>query len=152
GDEARPLPELVARSLRHEVGDFLQSVYATAALLQARLPAEAALERQLVGDLRGRAGAVKHVVDGIYGLGCPPSEGPGPADLALVAREAAAAAARQSAARVAVDAAGPLPVVADARLLQQAGTLLLLAACRSARREVTVHAGRAAPGEVEWVI
>ena len=34
----RPMPEALARTLRHEIGDFLQKVYASVAILQTRLP------------------------------------------------------------------------------------------------------------------
>jgi two-component system sensor histidine kinase MprB len=153
GDEARSLPELVARSLRHEVGDFLQSVYATGALLQSRLPPAASLERQLVTDLRSRAEEVKHVLDGVYSLVIDASPANGTiADLAAAARDAVAAVSRKAIARVDLDALGPLPVWANGRLLTQTGTLLLLAACRSAHQEVRFRAGPAAAGEAEWVL
>ena len=45
----------VARALRHEVGDLLQSLYSTVALLQGRLPPEMELEKRLLTNLRGRA-------------------------------------------------------------------------------------------------
>src|SRR5262245_23193224 len=47
---AQNLPEALARTLRHEVGDLLQTVYATVAILQERLPREWSLERRVLTD------------------------------------------------------------------------------------------------------
>src|SRR5947209_6037422 len=53
----------LARLLRHEVGDLLQSVYSTVAVLIERLPAEMKLERRLIGDLKNRAELCKGELD-----------------------------------------------------------------------------------------
>ena len=40
-----PLQEILVRTLRHEVGDLLQTVYSTVAILQDRIPPQQALEQ-----------------------------------------------------------------------------------------------------------
>src|SRR5262249_6128925 len=65
------LSEAVARTIRHEVGDLLQTVYATAAILQERLPPEADLERRVVADMRGRATLCRNLLDTGHDLACP---------------------------------------------------------------------------------
>ena len=56
---SQPLMEAVARTLRHEVGDLLQTVYSAVAILQERLPPGQTLERRLLGDLRARRKALQ---------------------------------------------------------------------------------------------
>src|SRR5436309_8123621 len=58
----------LARLLRHEVGDLLQSVYSTVAVLIERLPAEMKLERRLIGDLKNRAELCKGELDAVVEL------------------------------------------------------------------------------------
>ena len=48
------LPEFLIRTVRHDVGDFLQTVYSAIALLQYRLPPECEQERTILGNLRIR--------------------------------------------------------------------------------------------------
>jgi len=54
--EGRPrpqtVPEAIVRTLRHEVGDLLQTVYAAVAILKDRLPAECQTERRILIDMR----------------------------------------------------------------------------------------------------
>src|SRR5262245_1200892 len=70
---AHNLPEALARTLRHEVGDLLQTVYATVAILQERLPRDWSLERRVLTDLRGRAEVCKNLLDNVHDLVCPVS-------------------------------------------------------------------------------
>ena len=63
--------EMVARTLRHEVGDLLQTVYSTVAILQERLAADQALERRLLTDLKGRAENCRNELDAVVDLVCP---------------------------------------------------------------------------------
>src|SRR5579875_1795595 len=63
--------EMVVRTLRHEVGDLLQSVYSAVAILQERLPRGQSLERTILSDLRGRAEACKNELDATHDLVCP---------------------------------------------------------------------------------
>src|SRR5436305_3361710 len=65
------LVETIARTLRHEVGDLLQTVYSTVAILQERLPADQALERRLLADLKGRAENCRNELDAVVDLVCP---------------------------------------------------------------------------------
>src|SRR5438045_3016259 len=62
----------IARMVRHEVGDLLQAVYSTAAVLMSRLPPNLELERQMVSDLRRRAEMVRSELDAVVHLVAPP--------------------------------------------------------------------------------
>ena len=77
----RTLPEALVRTIRHEVGDHLQTVYAAVAILQKRLPAEAAVERRVLADLRSRAEECKRLLDDVSDLVSPLSLSVEPADL-----------------------------------------------------------------------
>src|ERR1700756_3095348 len=68
---ARTLPEALVRTLRHEMGDFLQKVYATVAILKTRLPPESEMEHGLLGRLRARAETCKDVLDAAHDYICP---------------------------------------------------------------------------------
>src|SRR5437588_12606869 len=65
---ARERTQRMARLLRHEVGDLLQSVYSTVAVLIERLPAELKLERRLISDLKNRAELCKGELDAVVEL------------------------------------------------------------------------------------
>jgi signal transduction histidine kinase len=142
---ASPIPtpsaELVARTLRHEVGDLLQAVYATTALLQDRLPAGIGPERRLLDDLRNRAEACKHELDAVHDLIRPPEVVLEVTDAGeLIRHLVSSLASRFPALRIHTEAAGPLDVSADERWLSQAMTFLLLNSCQSARGRVCLSA------------
>jgi signal transduction histidine kinase len=142
--------EMLARTLRHEVGDLLQTVYATVAILQERLGPAQALEKRLLGDLRTRAETCKNEIDAVHDLVCPLSLSPGTLDLAeLSAGLVGNFARRFSGLRVRLEAAGPVAVPGDARRLAQVGSLLLLSACQAAQNEVQVRAA-ASGADAEW--
>jgi signal transduction histidine kinase len=144
--------EIVARTLRHEVGDLLQTLYSTVAILQERLAADQALERRLLGDLKGRAENCRNELDAVVDLVCPLRPTFALTDLAELSQGLAShCGQRFPALQVQLEAAGPVPVQADARRLAQVGGLLLLSACQSAQHQVTVRAARTG-GEVEWAI
>src|SRR5207302_971864 len=82
---APSMSEVVVRVLRHEVGDLLQTVYATAAILQEKLPRDWSLERRIVGDLRTRGEACKNLLDTVHDLVCPMLLNPEPVYPAEVA-------------------------------------------------------------------
>jgi signal transduction histidine kinase len=144
--------EIVARTLRHEVGDLLQTVYSTVAILQERLGPEQALERRLLGDLKGRAENCRNELDAVVDLVCPLKPNFALTDLVELSGGLVSNYARRfPALKVQLDAAGPVPLQADARRLAQAGGLLLLSACQGAQHHVTVRAARGG-GEAEWAI
>jgi len=149
------LTEVLARILRHEVGDLLQTIYATAAILQERLPQDLRLERKIVTDLRARAETCKNLLDTVHDYVCPLSLAREPVDLAhLAATLVVSAAARYPRLEVRAETASPVPTLPlDARRMTQAGTLLLANACGAARERVTFRTG-AGPGEgeAEWAV
>jgi signal transduction histidine kinase len=151
---AQSLPEALARTLRHEVGDLLQTIYAAVAILQKRLPAEATLERQLLADLRGRAVACKRLLDNVSDLVSPVSlsiEQVEPAQLAEVL--VATVAPRYPKLEVRADASERVCLPADEKRLSQVGEMLLAEACEAALSRVCFqtrpdHDG----GGVEWIV
>jgi signal transduction histidine kinase len=133
------LLESVTRTLRHEVGDLLQTIYSTVAILQERIPRESQLERRFLGDLRGRAETCRDELDAIHDLVLPLNLRAGPVDLAELAEGMVASfASRQKSIKIRAEQSGPLPITADAQRLTQVGRLLLAGACQSARSEVVV--------------
>src|SRR5262245_35181386 len=148
------LPEAVARTIRHEVGDLLQTVYATAAILQERLPPEADLERRVVADMRGRATLCKNLLDTVHDLVCPVVLNPEPVDLADLARTLTMTiAARHPELEVEAVAAPTPTILGDVRRLAQVGNLLLAHACATARRQVRFRTGAGpAQGQAEWSV
>ena len=68
------LAQRVARLLRHEVGDLLQSVYSTTAVLLERLTPAFDQERQLLADLKGRAELCKQELEAVVELVTPQSQ------------------------------------------------------------------------------
>src|SRR5271167_293400 len=70
---ARPqsVPEAIVRTLRHEVGDLLQTVYAAVAILKERLPADCQTERRILTDMRARAESCRDLLDTLHDLVCP---------------------------------------------------------------------------------
>ena len=147
------LLQIVARTLRHEVGDLLQTIYSAIAILRSRLPEGAAAERRLLGELHGQAEMCKYKLDAVQDLTCPIALNRGPTNLADVAASLAARVGpRFPQVRLQVEAPRSLPVVADGQRLSQAGYLLLFNGCQAARREATMRLAATADGGAEWVI
>jgi signal transduction histidine kinase len=146
--------QVLTRTLRHEVGDLLQTVYATVAILQERLPPSQALERRILADLRVRAEVCKNELDAVHDLVCPLQLSLAPFDLAeLCGSLAALYSRRYPQLDVRSHTAGPVPIKADGRRLNQVAQLLLSAACPMARKEVVLRAGPGrGTGTVEWLI
>src|SRR5262245_7876785 len=92
---ARGLPEGLARTLRHEVGDFLQRVYAAVAILHARLPAEAQIEHDILTRLKVGAEGCKRLIDAVQDFLSPLPLFAESVDLAEAARELVVAARRR---------------------------------------------------------
>ena len=68
---ATGLSHSVLRHLRHEMGDLLQTIYASVAIIQERLPKESAFERRILTDLRARAENCKQLLDDVHDLLSP---------------------------------------------------------------------------------
>jgi signal transduction histidine kinase len=130
---------IMTRVARHEVGDLLQTVYATVALLQERLPNGMALEKRLLADVRWRAETCKNELDAIHDLICPISLTIAPLDLGEVAANLASTFATRSGEIRIITEPGSVAVLADGRRMLQAGYLLLGAACQSASSEVRLR-------------
>jgi len=130
----------LARLLRHEVGDLLQSIYSTVGILLERLPETLKLERQLIADLKGRAEMCKLEMDAVTELAAPPAFAIGPVDL-LTPIQAALMQVRRRfpALEVRFDAARPVHVLSDHRALPSILNVLFLAVCQVARRQLSVR-------------
>ena len=147
------LLQMVARTLRHEVGDLLQTIYSAIAILRSRLPDEAVAERRLLGELHTQAETCKCKLDAIQDLSCPLTLNCGPINLSDVAAGLAARIGpRFPQVRLNIEAPRSLPVVADGQRLGQIGYLLLVNACQAAQREATMRSGPAREGGTEWTI
>jgi signal transduction histidine kinase len=141
--------EGVARTVRHEVGDLLQALYATVALLQGRLPDSLGEEKRLLVNLRARAELCRLALDAVVDLVSPPTPNPGPVDLSGLARELVRENLARRPVRIDLAEGGPSLVHADAARLRSAGRLLLENAIDSAARQVQVDVS-ATPEEVVW--
>jgi signal transduction histidine kinase len=150
----RSLPEAVTRTLRHEVGDLLQTIYATVAILQRRLPNEYALERRVLADLRARAETCKQLLDTVHDFVCPITLSAETIDLAdLADRLKESAASRHPELVIQTEASSRPQIQGDPRRLAQAGELLLDNACEAAARHVWFHTGHdSSSGMIEWTI
>jgi signal transduction histidine kinase len=150
----RSLPEVLVRTVRHEVGDHLQTIYAAVAILQKRLPPEATVERRVLADLRSRAEGCKRLLDHVSDLVSPLSLSFEPVDLAQLAGNLAAATApRYPNLEVRALPSPPVTVLADEKRLAQVGEILLTHACEAARHQVTfrTHGGFDSE-EAEWTV
>jgi signal transduction histidine kinase len=151
---SRSLPEAMGRMLRHEVGDLLQTVYATVAILQKRLPADWSQERRILTDLRNRGEGCKRLLDQVHDYVCPVTltlELLDPVE--LTTSLASAAAPRFPQLEIQVQTAPTPPILADEHWLPRAINLLLTNACEAARRQVQLRIGpRTDRPEVEWTL
>ncbi len=147
------LPEMIARTLRHEVGDLLQTVYATVAILQERLPGELQLERRILKDLRGRAETCKNLLDTVHDLVCPLSltvEAMDPAD--VVTTLVNQYRQRYPQLEIADEVQGKSLLQADLRHLTQIANRLLSHACQRAQHQVRFRSESVPGGEVRWTV
>jgi signal transduction histidine kinase len=136
-------PHRLARLLRHEVGDLLQSVYSTVGVLLERLPAELKLERRLLSDMKSRAELCKVELDAVVDLVSPVRPTSGRTDF-LTTVHAALIQGRQRfpALPVHFEAQAAGTVEADPRALSSSLGLLFLAFCQGAQQKVWVRVGR----------
>lgn len=144
----------LARRLRHEIGDFLQKLYATVAILQQRLPEDFGLERDLLTRLRARAENCRHLVDEIQDFLCPITLHCEHTDLAeLAGRLVAKASARHPGIDIKADGDTAVYARVDPARMAQVGEVLLTNACESGSRQVR-FTSRQLPetGEVEWIV
>lgn len=150
----RSLPEAVARTLRHEVGDLLQTIYAAVAILQRRLSPEAVIEQRILADLRNRAEGCKRLLDNVNDLVSPLSLAIEQVDLAqLTAALVAAVTPRYPKLEIRTASSSPVLLPADEKRISQVGELLLTQACEAASRQVWLRTECAvADGEVEWSV
>jgi len=146
---APPGPDLshrLARLLRHEVGDLLQSVYSTVAILQERLPAELALERRLVTDLKSRAEVCRGELDAVVDLVSDLQVKPGRVDLGgMVGSILTQVRRRFPALQVHLVPGETTFASAEPRLLSSALWLLCVSVCQAAQSRVEVGIYRSGP-------
>ena len=143
--------QMVARTYRHEVGDLLQTVYSSVAILRSPLPAGADAERRLLGELHTQAEACKFKLNALQDLTCPLKLNVGPTNLAeIVVGLAARIGPRYPQLQLRVEAPRSLPLTADGQRLGQVGHMLLVNACQAAQKEVQVRVGQNDQGRVEW--
>jgi signal transduction histidine kinase len=151
---ARALPEALARTLRHEVGDFLQKVYASVAILQARFPTEWEMEREILDRLRKRAEICKELLDAIQDFLCPIIIDRDGLDLVRLATLLTAE-ARQRFPKLDITCSGPAaaPVIADPERVAQVGRALLANAAEAAQQRVTFITETDPAGDaIRWII
>lgn len=144
--------EMVVRTLRHEVGDLLQSVYSAVAILQERLPRGQTLERTILADLRGRAETCKNELDATHDLVCPLSLNLDWVELSELASGIAASfSLRHPGLQIVCEAPHPVKVWGDAAKLGQAGTMLMMSLCQAARSKIVLRVARqSSKGTAEW--
>jgi len=155
--ETRPpstLAQSLGRSLRHELGDFLQKVYASVAILEARLPATWQIEREVLSRLRQRAEGCRVFLDTVQDYLCPLTLDPRTVDLADVANRLTQVACQKfPGIQVHSEALQPVWITADPERIVQIGEALLANACEAARSQVTFSTtADSAGGTVQWLI
>jgi signal transduction histidine kinase len=144
--EGRPrpqsVPEAIVRTLRHEVGDLLQTVYAAVAILKERLPADLPTERRILTDMRARAETCRDLLDTVHDLVCPIVLTTEELDLAELMRAVAGrVGARHPRIALRLETA-PVPAIqGDPRRLAQVATVLLADACSAAKGTVICRVG-----------
>src|SRR5262249_52826828 len=136
-DLPRPLAEGMARTLRHEIGDFLQKVYASVALLQSKLPAEWELERDILVRLRKHAEGCKNLLDAVQDFFGPVSLMPESLGLEeSVAGVVRTAQEQCPQLQLTAETMAAAPITGDPDRMAQVGRFLLANACESARKQV----------------
>lgn len=152
GVDVQQLHTRLARALRHEIGDFLQKVYATLGVLQSRLPLSAGLERELLNRLLGRAAACRQLIDAVQDFLCPMTLTLEAVDLRDAMAEAAASV--EGATSVVTWRDGPAkagPVRGDRARLVQVARVIVSNSLEAGANRVAVETRPACGGdEIEW--
>jgi signal transduction histidine kinase len=126
--------------LRHEIGDFLQNLYASVVILQSRLPPEWDLEREVLARLRKRAEGCKRLLDAVQDFLCPVRLSPEPSDLVrITAAEVEEAKDKHPHLEWSVEGPPSAPITADSQRISQAINNLLTNAAEAARHRVRVR-------------
>jgi signal transduction histidine kinase len=134
------LPEAVVRTLRHEVGDLLQTIYAAVAILKERLPEPMQTERRILSDMRTRAESCKELLDTMHDLVSPLHLEPSEVDVgALAAPLVERATARHPQLEIRLEQAPTPTIRADRRRVIQIINLLLGNACAEALHRVVLR-------------
>lgn len=142
----------MGRALRHEIGDFLQKVYATVGILQARLPASAAPERDLLQTLYTRGKACRVLLDTVHDYFAPMPLRLGPVNVHELTTEAARSVeGAESAMQWASISAIAPQVIGDASRLTQVARIFLANSLEAGATRVTVDARSVPEGNrIEW--
>jgi signal transduction histidine kinase len=150
----RTLSEAAVRTLRHEVGDLLQTVYAAVAILQQRLPEGWDFERRILADMRARGEACKGLIDITHDLVCPVALNLEPVNLAeLLVHVTATAVARHPDVKLEIEFAEAPPLQGDVQKLTQVARSLVADAFQAAAARVRVTLAPAADGrEMQWTM
>src|SRR6202047_749383 len=128
----------LARRLRHEVGDFLQKVYASTAILQNRLPPEWQQEREILVRLPRQAESCKEFLDGLQDFLCPVTLSLETFDLTVLTSSIAREAETQwPKLKIRTEGTGPATLTADLERIGHIGKALIANACEAARAQVT---------------
>jgi signal transduction histidine kinase len=136
------------------LGDFLQKVYASVAILENRIPQDWRTEREVLSRLRERAETCRKLLDNVQDFLCPLTLNPQPVDLATLAAGLIEAFCRRFPhLRLTAQTDQAAWIKADPDRMAQVGESLLANACEAARSQVT-FATNADPlsGNVNWSI
>jgi len=145
-----PRDQVLARVLRHEIGDLLQTVYAASAILQDRMP-KGGPERQLLIDLKTRAETCRLEIDAVVDLVCPSEVTPSLLDLMVLTGSLIDPLRIRFPRRVIQVTGEQRVVLADGQKLAHALSLLLRASCTLANQQVQVRLGMR-DGMAEWAL
>jgi len=147
-------PAQLIGMMRHEVGDLLQTVYCTVAVLQRRLPEDWKVERRFLTDLRRRAESCRDMVDVVRDFVNPFTISHERVNLALVVEEIA----RRTAAdfphlSVHVWPLAPTYIRGDFNRLEQLARCLLAHACEAAKSRIETGLCKSSELHyVDWIV
>jgi signal transduction histidine kinase len=140
--------QILARVVRHEVADLLQTVYSAVAILQDRFPPDG-LEQQLLGFLKGRAETCRLELDAVVDLVCPMNLRCSVVDLSSLTASLLLPLRTQFTDRQ-IDWTPPaaIPVEVDSTALTRSLQLLLRTSCQLAAHRLRISLNEAPP----WLI